>query len=116
MRGVGVLIAFTLGAYFNYITCSLFFMGITAVFLASFMCIPSTPQYFLQKNNFNEAEKSFQFYKGFQDRKESVSVVAQFHKMKQVAKALEENSKINTSDLCKYFSMRISTAKKSGNR
>lgn len=100
MRGVGVLVAFTLGAYFNYITCSLFFMAISGTFLISFMCLPSTPQHLLLKNKVEEAEKSFQYYKGYLDRKQSVSVVAQFDKMKHVAKVLEENSKLTGSDLC----------------
>lgn len=103
MRSLGVLIAFSLGAYFNYITLSLFFMGVTATFLITFIFVPSTPQHFLQKNKLDHAEKAFRFYKGVQDRKESVSVIAQFDKMKYVAKVMEENSKLTMADLCKWL-------------
>lgn len=55
-----------------------------------------------QKNKLADAEKSFRFYKGCQNRKESLSALAQFEKMKYVAKAMEENSKITATDLCKF--------------
>lgn len=51
-RNFGILIAFTIGSYYNYITASLFFIAITVVFLATFLFVPSTPQHFLQKNDF----------------------------------------------------------------
>lgn len=50
-RNIGILIAYLLGSYYNYITSSIFFIGITVVFLAIFLFVPSTPQYLLQKNN-----------------------------------------------------------------
>lgn len=103
MRGFGVLVAFSLGAYYDYITCSLFFMGITAIFLISFICVPSTPQYFLQKYKLDDAERSFRFYKGYRNSKESQSALAQFDKMKHVAKVLEADSAISAADLCKLL-------------
>lgn len=50
-RNIGILIAFALGSYFDYIESTMFFTGITIIFLVAIWFIPSSPQYFLQKGN-----------------------------------------------------------------
>ena len=50
-RNIGILFAYSLGTYYNYITSSMVFTGITIMFFITFWFIPSTPQYFLLKNN-----------------------------------------------------------------
>lgn len=59
-RNIGILIAYTLGSYFNYITSSMVFTGITAMFFVTFWFIPSTPQYYLLKNKI-EVRFDFEF-------------------------------------------------------
>lgn len=49
-RNFGILMAFTVGAYFDYIYASIVHNGITLLFFATFLIVPSTPQYLLQKN------------------------------------------------------------------
>lgn len=49
-RNFGILMAYTVGAYFNYIIASIIHNGITLLFFATFLIAPSTPQYLLQKN------------------------------------------------------------------
>lgn len=49
-RNFGVLFAYILGSYFNYIEASMVYTGITILFIVSFLLVPSTPQYLLQKN------------------------------------------------------------------
>lgn len=50
-RSFGILIAFSLGSYFTYIISAIFFTGITITFFVITWFVPSTPQYFLHKNN-----------------------------------------------------------------
>lgn len=52
-RNVGILFAYILGSYYNYITSSMVFTSVTVLFFVIFWFIPSTPQYYLRKNNIN---------------------------------------------------------------
>lgn len=46
-RCFGTLVAYVLGAYFNYIQMSIIFIGVTMVYVISFYRSPSTPQHLL---------------------------------------------------------------------
>lgn len=48
LRNSGVLLAYVLGIYLNYIQASMVYIGISALFAISFACVPATPQYLLQ--------------------------------------------------------------------
>lgn len=50
-RNFGILFAYTLGSSYNYIVSSMIYTGITILFFVTFLLIPATPQYLLQKNN-----------------------------------------------------------------
>lgn len=47
-RNMGILLAYTLGIFINYIQVSMVCIGITAIFAISFVCLPATPQYLLR--------------------------------------------------------------------
>lgn len=57
-RNLGILFAYTFGSYYDYIVSSMVFSGITILFFVTFVLIPSTPQYLLQKNEI-EVRDSF---------------------------------------------------------
>lgn len=47
-RNLGILFAYILGMFMNYIQMSKVFIGVTAVFAISFVLLPATPKYLLQ--------------------------------------------------------------------
>lgn len=47
-RSGGILVAYVLGAYLDYIGMSMVFFGITVFFIICFFGRPSTPQYYLE--------------------------------------------------------------------
>lgn len=102
-RNIGVLIAFTLGSYFDYITSSIFFTAITIIFLVAIWFVPSTPQYFLRKNEIGEAQKAFNFYNQHRLQTDPKYCVVQFENLKGVAKEVECDSKLAWKDISNYF-------------
>lgn len=102
-RNFGILIAFTLGTYFDYITSSLFFIAITIVFLVAISFVPSTPQYFLQKNQIEPSQKAFNFYNQHRLQSDPKYCVSQFQKLSVVAKMVETDSKIAWKDIGEYW-------------
>lgn len=102
-RNFGILIAFTLGSYFDYITSSLFFTGITIIFLVAIWFVPSTPQYFLQKNQIELAQKSFNFYNQHRLQSDPKYCMVQFQNLTVVAKVVETDSKLAWKDISKYY-------------
>lgn len=104
-RNFGILIAFTLGSYVDYITSSLFFTGITIIFLVAIWFVPSTPQYFLQKNRIESAQKAFNFYNQHRLQSDPKYCTIQFQNLTVVAKVVESDSKIGWKDISKYFKL-----------
>lgn len=102
-RNFGILIAFTLGTYFDYITSSLFFTAITIIFLVAISFVPSTPQYFLQENQVESAQKAFNFYNQHRLQSDPKYCVVQFQNLSVVAKVVETDSKLGWKDIGKYF-------------
>lgn len=52
--------------------------------------------------NFQEAENSFQLYKGYKNRKESLSCVERFDKLQNAANAIKEDPKFSWLEICKF--------------
>lgn len=102
-RNFGILIAFTLGTHFDYITSSLFFTAITIAFLAAISFVPSTPQYFLQKNQIESAQKAFNFYNQHRLHSDPKHCTVQFQNLIVAAKVVETDSKLAWKDISKYF-------------
>lgn len=51
LRNSGVLLGYVLGVYLNYTQASMVYIGISVLFVISFICVPATPQYLLQIGN-----------------------------------------------------------------
>lgn len=49
-RRLGILFAYIVVSFFDYGKLAMIFVGITFVFYATFLPLPSTPQYLLKKN------------------------------------------------------------------
>lgn len=95
---VAISIAFFAGSYFDFVTSSLYFIGITITFLAAISFIPSTPQYFQQKNKSELAEKAAKFYYKHQQYTD------QFESdQSDLAKSDESLKKLAWKDISKYF-------------
>lgn len=47
-RNVGILLAYVLGIFENYIHVSMIYIGVSVLFTISFICVPATPQYLLR--------------------------------------------------------------------
>lgn len=94
---IAIAIAFFAGSYFDYVTSSLYFIGITVTFLAAISFVPSTPQYFQQINKSESAEKASEFYYKNQEYTD------QFESGESLAKSDESLTKLTWRDISKYF-------------
>lgn len=47
-RNIGILVAYVLGIYVNYIQASIVYMGISVIFAITFIFMPATPQHLLR--------------------------------------------------------------------
>lgn len=94
---IAISIAFFAGSYFDYVTSSLYFIGITITFLVALSFVPSTPQYFQQKNQSESAEKASKFYYKHQQYTD------QFESDQSLAKTDESEAKLAWKDISKYF-------------
>lgn len=104
-RKIGVLIAFISGSYYNYVTASVYFIAITSVFLVALLFVPSTPQYYLQRNKVEKAEKAFNYYNKERVETDPKFCVVQFEHLKDVPKmeTQKPESKLTWRDISKYF-------------
>lgn len=129
---VGVLFAIVIVSYFDYVKLAVCFTAITVLFYTIFLFLPSTPQHLLKTNkievkqmqiiinsnrklivffpSIQKAEKSVQFYKGFQNRKESQTYISEMTHLKLFSDALKEEPKVQLkSFFCKLLNF-LSTA------
>ncbi|KAL7741774.1 hypothetical protein ACLKA6_000382 [Drosophila palustris] len=65
--GIGALAVNILGYFFHYVTVAWIMLLIPAVFLATFVFNPDTPQY-LEQHSKNGVEKSLRYYRGISSR------------------------------------------------
>lgn len=101
-RNSGILIAYILGTYFTYITSSFYFIGITMVFLVGIWFVPSTPQYFLRKNNLVAAQKSFNFYNKHRLQSDPKFCMVQFDSLRDVANENTAGTRLTWRDISEY--------------
>lgn len=47
-RNMGILLAYVLGIFINYVQVSMIYIAISVLFVISFICVPPTPQYLLR--------------------------------------------------------------------
>ncbi|XP_034668658.1 facilitated trehalose transporter Tret1 [Drosophila subobscura] len=59
----GVVLAFILGYFFDYITVSWIVSTLSFVFVGCFWFMPETPQYLAKQNRVEEAEQSLRYYR-----------------------------------------------------
>lgn len=100
-RNSGILIAYILGTYFTYITSSYYFIGITTIFLVGIWFVPSTPQYFLRKNNLVAAQKSFNFYNKHRLQSDPKFCMVQFDSLRDVANVNTSGTRLTWKDMSK---------------
>lgn len=103
-RCFGTLLAYTLGAYINYVQLSLVFIGVTMLFAISFYGKPSTPQYFLKNGAikvrkrlsfhlhemtslylFQDAYKAFRYYKGLKPNQNCTELQEAFGRIQTIS-------------------------------
>ncbi|XP_037811226.1 facilitated trehalose transporter Tret1-like [Lucilia sericata] len=60
---IGILFAFILGNYFSYDIAAWILSALPLTFLITFIFLPESPQYFINKNNIKEAEKSLCYFR-----------------------------------------------------
>lgn len=96
-----MLVIYIVGAFVNYYVVPCIFIFLPIIFLFSFIFLPNTPQYYLQKEkNEKKAKKALKFYKGYKgdSEQEKVALEKEFERLKLLAEELKKNDKIRFSD------------------
>lgn len=117
-----------MGATIDYQTVPLVFIPFPIVFLITFLMLPNTPKYHIQRGhtqvnylddclfnvhwswiddfvNFQKAVKALKFYKGFQGKSklEESALLKEFERLQLIASEREIETKIQASDFCKML-------------
>ncbi|KAH8267463.1 hypothetical protein KR018_005366, partial [Drosophila ironensis] len=98
----GILLAFILGYYFNYVTVSWIVSTFSFVFVGSFWFMPETPQFLASRNKVKEAEYSLRYYRNIRAnpaKELNEDLQQELQKLKETDKVdSKEDSKDNDSD------------------
>lgn len=65
---VGVLLAFVLGYFFDYVTVAWLIASLSILFIICFWFMPETPQHLVLRQRHDEAEKSLRYYRNIRSR------------------------------------------------
>ncbi|XP_055299426.1 uncharacterized protein LOC129567002 [Sitodiplosis mosellana] len=99
-RNIGVLLIFTIGAYADYFLVPCIFIFLPIAFLVVFFILPNTPQFYLRKGMFEEADYALKYYKGYEGKSEVErnAFNKEFDRLQSLAKERKEDKKVNLSD------------------
>lgn len=65
---VGVLLAFVLGYFYDYVTVAWLISSLSILFMIGFWFMPETPQHLVLRQRHDEAEKSLRYYRNIRYR------------------------------------------------
>lgn len=65
---IGVLLAFVLGYYFDYVTVAWIVSSLSILFVICFWFMPETPQHLVLRQRPEDAEKSLRYYRNIRSR------------------------------------------------
>lgn len=104
-RHCGLLIIFIVGAIVDYHVVPCIFAFLPIVFLISFIFLPNTPQYHLQRGSLEKAEKALKFYKGYKgdSEQEKIALEKEFERLKLLAEERKKDDKIRFNDFGIFF-------------
>lgn len=103
---VGILISYVLFSAPPFVVklAPLICISIPVLFAMVFVTLPNTTQYYLAKKQFQNAEYSFKFYKGYTglSQYEQSAFYIEFERLKLLATKRTEEKQVQISDFCKY--------------
>lgn len=100
---IGILIGYVLGTFVDYKLVPLICVTVPILFAMIFVTLPNTTQYYLSRKQFQNAEYSFKFYRGYtgQSQYEQSAFYIEFERLKLIASKRKEEKKVQLSDFCK---------------
>lgn len=88
----------------GYHICPIIGVSVPILFAMIFMTLPNTPQYYLSKRQFQDAECALKYYKGYsgrnRNRYEMRAFYIEFERLKLIASNRKEEKKIQLDDFC----------------
>ncbi|XP_065357204.1 facilitated trehalose transporter Tret1 [Calliphora vicina] len=92
---IGILFAFILGNYFSYDLVAWILSSLPLTFLITFIFLPESPQYLINKNNIKEAEKSLCYFRNckYSGKEMPQAVKIEFEKLMESNTLANPNSK-----------------------
>lgn len=97
---IGVLLSYIIGATVPYSIVPTIFILLPVLYWVLLYLLPNTPQYHIQKQNLQEAEKSLIFYKGCDGKTKSeiFALQVEFDKLKSVNDTINLDKRLKLDD------------------
>ncbi|XP_055304280.1 facilitated trehalose transporter Tret1-like, partial [Sitodiplosis mosellana] len=100
IRNFGILVGFILGASVDYMVIPRISGIFPIVFIVSFVMLPNTPRYHLQKGQIQKAEAALKYYNGFKgkSKQEDDALYKEFERLKSIVNERKTEEKLQASD------------------